>query len=89
VSLLSHITTPLRVSLSVPPAWDGSPIADVYPPVLTFWPVEDEGGSLNHTPQSFAVHPRNACEGDYHISLAFEYVCLYPAGCTCCVVCHH
>lgn len=68
VTLLQPPSAAVYVNVSVPSAWDGSPIADVFPSRLVFAP----GSPLT---QTLALYPRLVCEGDYHIVLSFRCRC--------------
>lgn len=56
----------VTVSVSVPPAWDATPMAEVAPLQLVFT------ADTWDTPQSLLLQPRLVCDGDYYVKLAFQ-----------------
>lgn len=63
ISLAEQPSSIVTVQVTVPNAWDGNPIADVYPSTLTFDPM------TWNTSQTVGLSPKLACEGDYYLTL--------------------
>eukprot|EP00877_Chromochloris_zofingiensis_P004180 jgi/Chrzof1/13763/Cz08g11090.t1 len=63
VNLTQQPSQPVMLTWSVPMAWDGAPLCDVSQTTMWFSPT-DYG-----TAQRIVIQPRQACEGDYYISL--------------------
>lgn len=67
IILVGKPNASVSITAVVPSAWDGHPIADVFPQRLEFLPQ-----SANAS-QVLMVHPRpEACEGDYHVTLQLQ-----------------
>jgi len=56
----------VTVNVAAPPAWDGSPRADVAPSQLQFTPETWD------QPQVVAVVPRPVSDGDYYIKMSLQ-----------------
>jgi hypothetical protein len=65
VTLTRRPQSEVYVSISVPNAWDGVPIADVSPSKLVIQPDAWD------VPQTFELRPKLACEGDYFVTFNF------------------
>lgn len=66
LSLAEQPSCTVTVQVTVPNAWDGNPITDVFPSTLTFDPA------TWNTTQSVGLFPRLACEGDYYLNFNLE-----------------
>lgn len=66
VTLAERPSSPVTVQVTVPNAWDGNPIADIYPETLTFSP------DAWNVSQTVALFTKPACEGDYYLSLSLS-----------------
>lgn len=66
VALTSQPTSQVSVRVTVPNAWDGSPLADLVPAQLTFDP------DTWNTSQTVALLPKPVCVGDYYITFSFR-----------------
>jgi hypothetical protein len=62
IGLLQQPSADVLVSITVPNAWDGGPIADVNPQQLAFTPDTWE------FKQNIVLLPKQVCEGDYYIT---------------------
>jgi hypothetical protein len=65
VTLTRRPKSEVHVSISVPNAWDGVPIADVFSNKLVIQP------DAWNVAQTFELRPKLVCEGDYFVTLNF------------------
>jgi hypothetical protein len=65
ITLTRRPQSEVYVSISVPNAWDGVPIANVSPSKLA---IQPDAWDVPHT---FELRPKLECEGDYFVTLNF------------------
>lgn len=68
ISLAQQPNSAVRVAVSVPHAWDGSPMAEVVPLSLLFEPGDDGWAR----PQAVTLQPRPVCDGDYFLTFDLQ-----------------
>lgn len=66
ITLSQQPSDAVTISVTVPGAWDGTPMAEVYPSELVFTP-----DNWDQT-QGLVLQPRPVCDGDYFVKLSLQ-----------------